>query len=150
MAASRTENHPFPLCKLLCSCSMPLEYFFSLTIWVFFPFLSHPYLSPAGMYCTYINWFGFLYLKASFQVFIVRAARERSCAISVMPLLLQPNNCRTYCNCIAGIHVYLRSSMMFDFSSVTGIQITVNCLQDLLFCWRSLLCQSSILSLLGA
>lgn len=139
MLVSLTENHPFPLCKLICSGSWPLEEVFLLPFvsFLFFPILTcllQVHATPTP------NWFGFWCLKASFQVFAVRAAQKRSWAISVMPLLLQPNNCRTYCNCTAGNHVYLRSSMMFDFYSVTGIQITVNWCQDLLFCWRSLLC----------
>lgn len=51
---------------------------------------------------------------------------------------------------VAGILVCLESSVMFDFCSLTGIQIAANWLQDILFCWRFLLCQGSILSLLGA
>ena len=144
----RTAPSPAWISLLLFFCRR--SRFFSCHLVGFFAFLSHPSLSFAGTYYTYVSWLGFVCLKAGFQAFIVMAVQKRSWAISVMPLLLQPNNCRTYCNCVAGIRVYLRSSVLLDFCSVTGIQITVSSLQGRLFCWRSLRCQGSILSLLGA
>lgn len=99
-----------------------------------------PRVNSGGSTCLLQGRVAGLRLEAGFEAFIVRAARQRSRAISVMPLLLRPNNCRTSRNCGAALRGHSRSAAAVDCCRAArrqGFGLHPIGLGTFLFRWRS-------------
>lgn len=62
----------YPFCFPCSQCNI-----YICSIYIFFSFSPHPYLSPSGLYYTCTDWLRFLRFKLGSQVFFVRAAQKK-------------------------------------------------------------------------